>query len=247
MDSPTLTEPLVGEDLATGRTDVIVRALGDDGLAAALEATAADYCDPGGDLVVLADVSLAVERHTAAICPELLFLDSVSITPEPAADELDAPTDDLVEWYTRSMVEGAEYFRTQRWLKEVPELRTRAREFLELPEVRAEVAQDERGSRSYAVWTAPGSGPVELVDICGAARGVAHRLMASVAERSGAAVLRGNVALSPLVERGWAVLARLRAAGWTPVEARWRFRWDGSALAATSAEGVSGAVALDWR
>ena len=75
---------------------------------------------------------------------------------------------------------------------------------------------------------------VDLVDICGAASGVAELMLAHVARTERARRVRGNVAVSPAEPAGWQALHRLRARGWTVGAGRWRFA-------------VAGEEVLPWR
>ncbi|MFL6129077.1 MAG: hypothetical protein ACJ73E_08420 [Mycobacteriales bacterium] len=242
-------EVTVREDLATGidALHVVTTGPGDDppGLA---QRVAADYLDGAGMVVVEAPLAgpapagpgpaddgcdlLWVYRDLAERPPRPgPAVPAESIGPDPAL------ADGLVLELAASLALGARYCGLADLLPEQRVLQARARTLLPGAIRWAGLRRDD--GVAYVLWqrlTDPflRTEVVDLVDICGAARGVTELLVAHVAVTERARRVRGNVAVSPAEPTGWQVLRGLRDRGWTVGGGRWRFA-------------VAGAGVLPWR
>lgn len=142
----------------------------------------------------------------------------------------------LVAELAASLAERARYCGLADLLPDDRVLRARARALLG-PVRWAGLRRDE--AVAYVLWQLlvdpfRHSEVVDLVDICGSARGVTELLLAHVAATERARRVRGSVAVSPAEPPGWLVLRTLCVRGWTVGAGRWRFA-------------VAGEEVLSWR
>ncbi len=136
----------------------------------------------------------------------------------------------LVAELAASLALGARFSGLADLLPDEAGLRSRVRSLLPGPVRWAALRREDE--TAYVLWqrlTDPfrRTEMVDLVDTCGAARGVTELLVGHVAATERTRRVRAGIAVSPTEPSGWQALREWCAEGWTIGSGRWRFAMAG--------------------